>query len=1138
MRSQLIDFLRKELIGPDPIAPYIQPNGEEILLNEPPRLRYGAGILFPQEASISGIDATDDTEKEILEEAAQANKAPDPDIKMAQVFSKGAEDDAEANDDTLNLTNAFLPSAMGFSCFVNIPGEGFLLNISAGRYKLNDVTVTGKDGNPVSLRGYLREPLDSEINIPKAELPYREARSVNFTIKKNNEPTGLVINIRNRTPEKKLGELNQLYTFTLINTLRSSGSHIDNDNCFFQTGFSVRAKDASFCFSPYPMRRNVSEHTDDKSSRLLYRKLKTFAIGHGCSPSWIEKDSRAAEISTEIIPIFEMKPIVPTRFADLQLKMYDLSDYGNPEGLISSLIRLSEKYDSWISSQESIARNELSGDLQETALTHIENCKRCLSRIREGINLISTEHSVRKAFTLMNRAMLLQQIRYGLKLREWKIRPDRSLEIEKTGYPDIHRPETWPDWSESEQRNKKYGSWYPFQIAFILMNLKSIALPRSDNRKIVDLIWFPTGGGKTEAYLGLTAFTIFLKRLRDMNDNGTTVLMRYTLRLLTAQQFQRAASLICACEKIREEFKDEFGTERITAGLWVGEGLTPNKRSTAVSAHRRMTQGSSKENPFIILKCPWCGAQMGSVKDDRQHRVQGYRLNRNPSTVVFQCHNEDCDFSIDDFRLPLYVIDEDIYEAPPTLLIGTVDKFAMLTWNPEGRSMLGFRNGRRMSPPELVIQDELHLISGPLGSMVGHYETVLSELCKNSATEPDIYPKVIASTATISRAAEQCHALYGCGENNVFLFPPQCINGGESFFAFEDREAYGRIYAGVHASGLPSHATTQVRVISALLQGVKSAAAADEKERNFYWTVLNYFNSLRELGHAATLVSADIREYLNAMWIRKGIHKNGGADPRRFINKMIELTSRIQNTEIPQRLQDLEVDYPAEQYNYPVDICLATNMISVGVDIQRLGLMTVIGQPKTTSEYIQATSRVGRSKEGPGLVTVIYNTTKPRDRSHYEHFCSYHSTIYSQVEPTSVTPFSSPVRERALHALLVIYVRYLGTERNRISPQPVPDDSLLEKFRELIRARIKNIDPEELELSLRLLEERIGEWNDSYPPRYGGFSTNAAERPLMYPAGVTPHEEWENIAWPTPTSMRNVDVSCEAGIIRRYEEGI
>jgi len=360
-----------------------------------------------------------------------------------------------------------------------------------------------------------------------------------------------------------------------------------------------------------------------------------------------------------------------------------------------------------------------------------------------------------------------------------------------------------------------------------------------------------------------------------------------------------------------ESNKDELGSERITVGLWVGDRLTPNKRADAVRAFQDMTRGNSKENPFVILKCPWCGAQMGIVRDDRQNRVQGYRLSRDPSTVIFQCHNNDCEFSNENFRLPLVVIDEDIYETPPTLLIGTVDKFAILPWNPEARSIFGFKNGSRVTPPELIIQDELHLISGPLGSVVGHYETILSELCRNTAVEPNSYPKIITCTATISRAAAQCRALYGCAEDKVFFFPQQCINTGESFFAVEDSDTAGRSYIGVHVSGLFSHATTQVRVISALLQGVKSAKVLDERERNFYWTILSYFNSLRELGHAATLVSADIREYLNAMWFRKGILKNDDVDPRRFIVKLIELTSRIQNTDIPRYLQELQIDYPA-----------------------------------------------------------------------------------------------------------------------------------------------------------------------------------------------------------------------------------
>lgn len=272
------------------------------------------------------------------------------------------------------------------------------------------------------------------------------------------------------------------------------------------------------------------------------------------------------------------------------------------------------------------------------------------------------------------------------------------------------------------------------------------------------------------------------------------------------------------------------------------------------------------------------------------------------------------------------------------------------------------------------------------------------------------------------------------------------------------------------------------------------------------------------------------------MWIRKGIRKEGEKDSRRFINKAIELTSRVSSVEIPQKLQELEINYPQSDENLPVDICLATNMISVGVDVQRLGLMAVVGQPKTTSEYIQATSRVGRSKEGPGLVVVIFNTAKPRDRSHYEHFYSYHSAIYSHVEPTSVTPFSAPVRERALHAILVGLVRYFGSVENRKSPQPLPAKQVFDSATEVIRERVLTVDLDELELTLRLLKERIEEWVRYLPPKYGDFYQQADELPLMYPAGTSPPEEWQLKSWSTPTSLRNVDASCDAAVLARYPE--
>jgi len=1129
MREQLLDFLKRELIGPDPIPHLVQGNGEEII-KEPPRLRYGAGILFPQAALADNAEANDETEAATIDQAAteiEAAEGSDLSTDDRGGLPTNTDDSLDTNDETLTLANAFLPSAMGFSCFLDIPETGLVVNITAGRYEAGEVHEEDREGNPIFRKAYFRESLDTAITIPAADIPTRPGQSRNFAVEKEGQPTGLVLSIRNRTTGGKFGTDNQLCTFSLINRRETEGI-IRNEDCFFQVSFSVRAQNGSACFRPYPVKKVVLATEDEQSNRLLYRIRCSFAVGHGCAPAWPEAtDGQATEIRADVIPAFEMKPILPRRLPDVSLKMYDLSDYGDPNSLTTNLVKLCDLYETWIDDQARIAGNELSGQLAQTAGRHIENCRRCLTRMREGIDLLDTDPAVRRAFTLMNRAMLLQQLHYNLPLRKWQARGKGNPTLEESGQPDsdIHRPETWP--------RLGLGAWYPFQIAFILMNLKSMARPQSDDRKIVDLIWFPTGGGKTEAYLGLTAFTIFLKRLRDKADVGATILMRYTLRLLTAQQYQRAASLICACDAIRRDNEAELGTGRITIGLWVGRSLTPNRHADAVKAFDRMAQDKGRENPFVILQCPWCGAQMGAVKVNGSIRMRGYQKKRRPSRVVLQCHNSECDFSADDYPLPLQVVDEDIYDSPPTLLIGTVDKFALLPWFPQAAAIFGFREDRaRVSPPELIIQDELHLISGPLGSMVGHYETLIGELCQDRTTDPPIGAKIIASTATISRAKEQGHALYNCGPDNVFQFPPQCLEAGESFFAYEDRAAPGRMYVGVHASGLPSHATTQVRVIAALLQGAKSATVVSERERNPYWTIVSYFNSLRELGHAATLIRADIREHLNAVWSRKGIKKAGGKDLRRFVNRDIELTSRVSSSEVPEYLQALGLDYP--DHDYPVDICLATNMISVGVDVPRLGLMAVIGQPKTTAEYIQATSRVGRSKEGPGLVVVIYNTGKPRDRSHYEHFYSYHNTIYGQVEPTSVTPFSIPVRERALHALLVTLVRYYGDRINRESPQPYPDDTLLDRIEAIVANRVRGVDPDELHRTLKLLEEKLEEWKNHLPPKYGGFGSLAGDTPLMHPAGSTLPEDWEERVWPTPTSMRNVDASCEAKVIGSY----
>jgi len=1119
MRENILDYIKKELIGPDPVKPHIQENGEEILINEPPRLRYGAAILFPRDLSFEKVDPTSDNDNIVLENAEENNVDDDP---INSTEKDAPIDISEEFEEEIGLANNFLPSAMGFSCFTRIPKYGFTIKVSAAVYELDDYTYQKENNQIIKRRAYFRIPLDQELFLKSEEIPTKSRDTYDMYLKgRDNKEINLRLNIRNRTPENNQNDGIHLLTFTLINDNIGSNDNIRNEDCFFQVSFSVSAADK--CFYPYKTLTSKLDKEDERSNYLLYRNKKTFAVGHGCSPKWNDNETEYTDtIMTEAIPSYEIKPIVPSDLNDIPLRMYDFSNLSDTD-ITKNLELLITEYEKWINEKESIANSEFKNkpEFLETSSRHIQKCRSCLTRMQDGLALLNTNRIVNRAFKLMNHAMLLQQLHYNIDTRNWIIEKNKIVSLEDADIPDINDNKTW---------KKGLGSWRTFQMAFILMNLKSILEPDHPERNVVDLIWFPTGGGKTEAYLGLSAFTIFIKRLKDKNDSGTTVLMRYTLRLLTAQQFQRAASLICACDKIRKENEEELGKDRITIGLWVGE-LTPNKRSSssthnpgAIQQFSKMEKGQQNDNPFIVLKCPWCGAQMGLIKGTRTNEIRGYKRRGRPSTIIYQCDNTECEYSGSDYELPLIVIDEDIYDNPPTLLIGTVDKFAMLTWKPEARTLFGFRQNRRITPPELIIQDELHLISGPLGSMVGIYETMIEELCKDN----NIKPKIISSTATISRAKEQINSLYGRGTNNVNIFPPQCLDAGDSFFAYEDRNSTGRKYVGLFASALPSHATAQVRVMSALLQSVKSISVSDEKERDPYWTALTYFNSIRELGHAATLIRADIREYMNSIWIRKSIK----GDERRFINKDIELTSRIRSSDIPEYLDQLSRSWTGLKSDYPVDVCLATNMISVGVDISRLGLMTVIGQPKTTSEYIQATSRVGRSIKGPGLVITIYNCTKPRDRSHYEHFQEYHSKIYTKVEPTSVTPFSAPARERALHAILIGLIRFYS-EQNRDSPRPFPSIDIIERVKQIILHRVSSIEPFEHDKTLKLIEEKLEYWKNELPMIYGSFGPKQ-DVPLMYPAGTNPPEDIKVRAWSTPTSMRNVDATCDAVVIKDY----
>jgi hypothetical protein len=315
---------------------------------------------------------------------------------------------------------------------------------------------------------------------------------------------------------------------------------------------------------------------------------------------------------------------------------------------------------------------------------------------------------------------------------------------------------------------------------------------------------------------------------------------------------------------------------------------------------------------------------------------------------------------------------------------------------------------------------------------------------------------------------------------------------------------------------------------ASLLYAANALVVDDEAMKDPYWTNLGYFNSLRELGQTATWINADIDEYLHTIYKRRKEDMNKEEyKKRRYIYRYEELTSRIRNDKIPANLQNLGVTYPhQENAKRSLDICLATNMISVGVDVPRLGLMTVVGQPKTTSEYIQATSRIGREKKSPGIVFVIYSPGKPRDKSHYEQFRTFHAKIYSRVEPTSVTPFSAPLRQRALHAVLIGLFRLMNNEELNSDPRKMPTDKQFEKLFELIEERVTIIDEDELGDTHKHLEWIVERWKLEFPQKYSTFEQGDAI-PLMFSSGTMRQVEWEGKGFPTPTSMRNVDAACE-----------
>lgn len=826
-------------------------------------------------------------------------------------------------------------------------------------------------------------------------------------------------------------------------------------------------------------RSQVSSELDDleaKLNRLLFRHVQNYATGHGCAVEW-DQGGAAQKIWTSFIPshrlrLSESNPEISSWALDMRAPLVR----PKPE-LIGELYVLIDGYEKWIDQQQ-LSFSAIPADLLDVANSNIADCRIAAKRMKRGVQLLEDGNNLSfyKAFAFMSESMVQQRVRSEIVLA-------KRSDLRQEDIPAI---------------------WRPFQLLFILQCLEGLAHPDSPDREIADLLWFPTGGGKTEAYLGLISFTLMLRRIQG-RSHGVSTIMRYTLRLLTTQQFERAALLMCCCEVIRKN-KAELGSQPFEVGLFLGQNGTPNSLEDAKKALEKLRDFADADvsnigNPIQINICVWCGQPLGP-----NDHIVGVNC-------VARCPDPGCKFH---GGLPWFVVDEDIYSRRPNLIIGTVDKFALLAVKEKAGNLFN-RIGKVDPGLDLIIQDELHLISGPLGTLAGLYESAFDELGRRESKDPAVLgarAKLVASTATIRRASEQVRAVF---DREVCQFPPSALDSRNSYFAVESApERKGtRRYVGVMAPGI-SQATILVRTYASLFHEA-TKGGWDSTVRDLYWTLVAYFNSLRILASAQLMMQDDVRDRLDLL--------NGGtAHSRQPDYNMIELTSRASATDIPKYLRQLRVGLPDTT---TIETLLATNMISVGVDIDRLGLMVIAGQPQATAEYIQASSRVGR--RDPGFVFTVYNPTKSRDRSHYESFVPYHSALYRQVEATSVTPFSPRARARALHATFVILCRFLipgmssdGSASKIVDHVPEAKDLI-----KLLLARVARVDKIELRDTQAELEDILETWLSLAASNADLKYYSYGEKNGVLFVNYSDQEESDLVPpYPILMSMRDVDKTC------------
>ena len=870
-----------------------------------------------------------------------------------------------------------------------------------------------------------------------------------------------------------------------------------NQSCLFQSEISVKT-DRLRSYKPYKPDKTYTD-AEQKKLEFLYRKERHFAIGHNCSARW-KSLKTPTEVGTTFLPTYDLRS-TETKVEQLEhIPLQALSLWGKTQdeatGLLSGFV---DQYRDWIDKQR---QNEDAGS--DTGKSIIADLNATLERLEEGVQLLRDDKRLFKAFQYANTAMLLQFF------------------LEKS---DAYRQIQGTDLALRLPCDDDSIEYRPFQLAFLLLSLESTVNPRSKYRKeAVDLIWFPTGGGKTEAYLAVVALTLIWRRMHNNNYQGVSAIMRYTLRLLTAQQFERASKLITTLDYLRQQFKDDLKDEPFSIGLWIGQSSTPNKFEDAKKITREITRKGESANQFQIDTCPWCGERLIKEKNGETY-PHAFEVREKSKNLKIKCLNEDCHFHNGD-GLPVRVVDETLYQHPPSLLFATVDKLAMLSWNEHGHKFFNSLDNKLL-PPDLIIQDELHLLTGPLGSIAGLFETVLEDLC----TKDNFSPKIIASTATTRNTQEQVKQLYGNRE--VIIFPPSGLTYGDSFFARQSENSRRR-YLGFMPTGKTSVDSQILLLATLFIARLKVCSKYGEQAADPYWTLVSYYNSLKDIGRISNKVGDEIYHLVRQMQRRLKLGQYR-FNYHALKSRTKELTSRIDSAKIKQNLNQLEQSLSlSDGENYQsvsedvVYLVLATNMLSVGIDIARLNVMQINGMPRNTAEYIQASSRIGR--EDKGLALVCFDSNRARDKSYFEHFLSFHQTLYKRVEPLSVTPFTENTIDKMIASLMVTYIRH-KTGLNKNGAVKDFKKEKIEGLKNLISSRFG--EDESMGFCFTRLDKLAQDWEEKIQQEKPYKFYTGKQNALLSKPGST--DSLANKEWVVMQSMRDIDSDSFIQVLQNFK---